>query len=341
MAAGPIPARAGQPQQLVAFLQPFGAYPRSRGATSGWAFYKYKDKGLSPLARGNRYKDALGRMRQGPIPARAGQPRRHGRSPRAAWAYPRSRGATSISMARTLDMWGLSPLARGNRHHLAVSVVQVGPIPARAGQPSFQPRGSCCPWAYPRSRGATVHLSVGIARRKGLSPLARGNRQHADARVVRPGPIPARAGQPASRAASASSRGAYPRSRGATLLSWLALLLFLGLSPLARGNPTGSQRLVTYSRPIPARAGQPHHAQVVVDACGAYPRSRGATGSGLCRRTGRGGLSPLARGNRRRSRRAQGASGPIPARAGQPQQCSAYRHARRAYPRSRGATQGF
>ena len=52
------------------------------------------------------------------------------------------------------------------------------------------------------------------------------------------------------------------------------------------------------------------------------------------------GLSPLARGNRKRWSRSVSLRGPIPARAGQPSRGWCSWRARRAYPRSRGATSG-
>ena len=71
---------------------------------------------------------------------------------------------------------GLSPLARGNLVGNAAQLVELGPIPARAGQP------------------ATARMAMFDD--YGLSPLARGNPRRA---ATHP---------PAGRA--------YPRSRGAT-----------------------------------------------------------------------------------------------------------------------------
>ena len=52
--AGPIPARAGQPEPCGRRRCPCTAYPRSRGATLIYATAQHIDVGLSPLARGNR-----------------------------------------------------------------------------------------------------------------------------------------------------------------------------------------------------------------------------------------------------------------------------------------------
>jgi len=172
---------------------------------------------------------------------------------------------------------GLSPLARGNRHHGEKLVAEGGPIPARAGQPPAWIADVIGDGAYPRSRGATSIACAPAAMLGGLSPLARGNRHDGGARQILVGPIPARAGQPAAPSIMLTSGRAYPRSRGATILGFGTVVSFLGLSPLARGNRIGGAEEPDPVGPIPARAGQPV-GQVRAGADGrAYPRSRGAT----------------------------------------------------------------
>ena len=317
-AEGPIPARAGQPKTCAASWTRARAYPRSRGATTQHTSGQYGDKGLSPLARGNRAGWSVNDARSGPIPARAGQPlRRRGETDRD-WAYPRSRGATAAKGQGDEDVKGLSPLARGNRAFVGITDAVRGPIPARAGQPWACLGGCRSPRAYPRSRGATRDGGVRSQAARGLSPLARGNLTAATAKSIRPGPIPARAGQPCSHQHRRWRPWAYPRSRGATLATSLQGVNAMGLSPLARGNPDSRGVVHHRSGPIPARAGQPVGGVGMARSVWAYPRSRGATGPS-CRFCGRAmGLSPLARGNPRPRRCRARSPGPIPARAGQP-----------------------
>ena len=111
-----------------------------------------------------------------------------------------------------------------------------------------------------------------------------------------------------------------------------------GLSPLARGNPISHPARGLDAGPIPARAGQPHRLKCRTDALGAYPRSRGATRMSACSRSSTAGLSPLARGNPIPARAFPLRAGPIPARAGQPDNTRVRVNQIRAYPRSRGAT---
>ena len=213
---GSIPARAGEPAREL--------------------LHQLLAQGLSPLARGNRVYlpdlDVIG----GSIPARAGEPSRRLERSRGAWVYPRSRGEPMATIepldskrvyprsrggtSPTHFIWGrgrgLSPLARGNPRLDRAQVAVGGSIPARAGEPSSRRsktywhgsiparageplvdtgrRGYCR--VYPRSRGGTWRPDKGGEFGMGLSPLARGNQRDALERIVAPGSIPARAGEP-------------------------------------------------------------------------------------------------------------------------------------------------
>ena len=112
----------------------------------------------------------------------------------------------------------------------------------------------------------------------------------------------------------------------------------MGLSPLARGNPGGQVLTRLAQGPIPARTGQPELPPSASATAGAYPRSHGATAPGRGSAPIHTGLSPLARGNPYAGRHEKAASGPIPARTGQPLPMLALWCPRGAYPRSHGAT---
>ena len=253
-------------------------------------------------------------------------------------AYPRSRGGTPSTTLATSSCKGLSPLARGNRPHPVGLDALQGPIPARAGEPRLplpcaQPRG-----AYPRSRGGTFVRCCQRQSRRGLSPLARGNRCQAAQRAAGERPIPARAGEPSQKNTNVASTWAYPRSRGGTFGMSCQRRSHEGLSPLARGNLPPPPQLDAVVGPIPARAGEPRRQRPAPRMLKAYPRSRGGTWSSCCSIKGEKGLSPLARGNLN-SRPLQHANhGPIPARAGEPPTRTSRRSDHRAYPRSRGGT---
>ena len=226
---------------------------------------------------GAHFRDVRLRRTTWMAPTRAGQPRPSAEPCAAARAYPRSRGATISDASRSLRLRGLSPLARGNQDEARRVAGRPGPIPARAGQPLQRSFPRLLPWAYPRSRGATVAFQVLVVEGKGLSPLARGNLERQLYSLPFPGPIPARAGQPASPVGQSSAIGAYPRSRGATSTLAAGIMLTAGLSPLARGNRCRVCVARAITGPIPARAGQPRPCRRSARRSAAYPRSRGAT----------------------------------------------------------------
>ena len=193
----------------------------------------------------------------GPIPARAGEPCLRKRARAVARAYPRSRGGTQRHAQAVALVLGLSPLARGNPTVLAHWV------------PDMR--------AYPRSRGGTIAGAAMTVVNGGLSPLARGNPLQCACVCLRPGPIPARAGEPFCVHFINPKLRAYPRSRGGTHQSDIAQHQHQGLSPLARGNLCVEHHRGTLGGPIPARAGEPGSASSRKRSARAYPRSRGGT----------------------------------------------------------------
>src|SRR5690606_8940127 len=112
----------------------------------------------------------------------------------------------------------------------------------------------------------------------------------------------------------------------------------LGLSPLARGNLAGLLVTMFGNRSIPARAGEPDGIGCDPHGIGVYPRSRGGTFTRSTIASFGLGLSPLARGNRRRIDGRDPRPGSIPARAGEPLRWVLFRSWLGVYPRSRGGT---
>ena len=172
---GPIPAHAGEPNNVVNCRGLSGAYPRSRGGTKGGHLEYWGHWGLSPLTRGNLITMSFSSTIQGPIPAHAGEPLLAAQRLLTTGAYPRSRGGTMASLVISEEVMGLSPLTRGNLQALPGIEGRQGPIPAHAGEPLH----SRCPIgpsrAYPRSRGGTNSMQSSLALLLGLSPLTRGN----------------------------------------------------------------------------------------------------------------------------------------------------------------------
>ena len=153
--------------------------------------------------------------------------------------------------------------------------VNLGSIPARAGEPS----GASCSWAaarvYPRACGGTIEYQVVHWTGEGLSPRVRGNRVHAGRLLARQRSIPARAGEPSPWAPRFTPTPVYPRACGGTLRNRHAVRLPGGLSPRVRGNPHVDGVVGVEGGSIPARAGEPrpkrsgrYHNPVYPRACG-------------------------------------------------------------------------
>ncbi len=187
----------------------------------------------------------------------------------------------------------------------------------------------------PRVSAATLFLSFLPT---GLSPLARGNRPEWRNPTRSDGPIPARAGEPLPPWRAWPAGRAYPRSRGGTAPGPLDWGVGGGLSPLARGNLARWRAGAWPTGPIPARAGEPTARPTSRRRRRAYPRSRGGTSVPEPFALLPCGLSPLARGNLPRQCAGSQRGGPIPARAGEPNDAQTRTDRSGAYPRSRGGT---
>ena len=153
----PTPARAGQPARHAHKRRDREAYPRACGATSPAVGRRSICTGLPPRVRGNRGRALARDVCRGPTPARAGQPIFDMIPPAASPAYPRACGATAHEHPDAFAARGLPPRVRGNRLDEQLDRAQVGPTPARAGQPPYLSIGTWTCTAYPRACGATTH----------------------------------------------------------------------------------------------------------------------------------------------------------------------------------------
>ena len=211
---------------------------------------------------------------------------------------------------------GSSPLTRGKRSRQHRSLFMARLIPAHAGKTVEgvldEPEGR----AHPRSRGENVAGDYVLVDEPGSSPLTRG-KLRATHRVGRvPGLIPAHAGKTTTARQLAKRAG--------------------GSSPLTRGKRVCR---VATRRPgglIPAHAGKTKGKAIVSFDAGAHPRSRGENLKFLVSATTETGSSPLTRGKRPQSSRAERPCGLIPAHAGKTSKDVIGSPVLRAHPRSRG-----
>ena len=219
--------------------------------------------------RGNRHRAQDARqIRNGSIPAHAGEPARIRSSTLRSRVYPRACGGTPEWWEAVVVT--VYPRACGGTLILNVPAPS-GSIPAHAGEPSY-----------------TVLAPLDC--HTGLSPRMRGNRlgESTSQKYVHQGSIPAHAGEPAARLPrTRGTAGVYPRACGGTRCARSAI-------------PT-----VTLPGSIPAHAGEPGStASTGRTASRVYPRACGGTGRDRHRPFVIKGLSPRMRGNRDGDQRA-------------------------------------
>ena len=194
-----IPACAGEPPVYHRGERVDTVYPRVCGGTPILSLALVRGRGLSPRVRGNpRLK--MGRtLRDGSIPACAGEPCA-GPGPWAGTAvYPRVCGGTLALRREHDDDGGLSPRVRGNPPQSSPETGAAGSIPACAGEPLECGPGMPTVWVYPRVCGGTLCEFRPCCYPYGLSPRVRGNRFQCYRLRDIQGSIPACAGEPALR----------------------------------------------------------------------------------------------------------------------------------------------
>ena len=89
-------------------------------------------------------------------------------------AHPRSRGEHKGNHNHDPHGGGSSPLARGTRGVFEIEDLEVGLIPARAGNTQYRAGPAAPGRAHPRSRGEHPYSPLRVFLMMGSSPLARG-----------------------------------------------------------------------------------------------------------------------------------------------------------------------
>ena len=92
-------------------------------------------EGLSPRTRGNRVSETQTADDTGSIPANAGEPSESRELAPLPRVYPRERGGTRVAIRLASPGLGLSPRTRGNHYLVEAHPIEVGSIPANAGEP--------------------------------------------------------------------------------------------------------------------------------------------------------------------------------------------------------------
>ena len=193
---------------------------------------------------------------------------------------------------------GRSPRARGSLDRLLVLIVEVGSIPACAGEP--RARGTCAArcGVDPRVRGGAALPMYSSIFEKGRSPRARGSLASLVEQLVHPGSIPACAGEPIGMQTLGEDRRVDPR---------------------VRGGATGSGSVYGAGQgSIPACAGEPSLALRRLCGMGVDPRVRGGAADEPVVGSDHEGRSPRARGSPPDHHPLPVCNGSIPACTGEP-----------------------
>ncbi len=169
--------------------------------------------------------------------------------------YPRWRGEHTDCGICSVQILGLSPLARGTLNHQPDHQLPHRFIPAGAGNTGI----TVIHWppisVYPRWRGEHCNSLISDLPRLGLSPLARGTPVPGRGCISILRFIPAGAGNTRWIRVLHSTAAVYPRWRGEHLSLSQRKHSCYGLSPLARGTPRDRVFNVYDLRFIPAGAG--------------------------------------------------------------------------------------
>ncbi len=196
----------------------------------------FRNRGLSPLARGTHSGGGQINFSTRFIPAGAGNTEAPASKTAIIAVYPRWRGEHTKSRSVSCSASGLSPLARGTPLILLTRWLGHRFIPAGAGNTGAVRNGDGSGAVYPRWRGehaALINKGLAFA---GLSPLARGT-PSVESSLRRSGRfIPAGAGNTRLRSRAPTIAPVYPRWRGEHRSTSPCRESKRGLSPLARGT---------------------------------------------------------------------------------------------------------
>ncbi len=191
--------------------------------------------------------------------------------------YPRVCGGTVGEGTGVKDDMGLSPRVRGNPQAAVEGRLYRRSIPACAGEPKYRRNPHRCRRVYPRVCGGTLPLPIPGARRGGLSPRVRGNRQRYGKGNLYRGSIPACAGEPILPGSPPCPGRVYPRVCGGTQCRLHYKISAYGLSPRVRGNLSRPAACAGAYRSIPACAGEPAVSTSGLPVTKVYPRVCGGT----------------------------------------------------------------
>ena len=296
--------------------------------------------GSSPHARGTLAGDGGGRRLGGIIPACAGNTSFSAARRPSLRDHPRMRGEHDNAIWFQGFPKGSSPHARGTRRQGGGHGHPRGIIPACAGNTAEPSDSGRLFWDHPRMRG---EHQIGIRifnNYQGSSPHARGTLLRNSFPLLRPGIIPACAGNTRRHTHADRTARDHPRMRGEHLDQRLHERRRTGSSPHARGTRLRATSRRSESGIIPACAGNTDVNSLYPWAMRDHPRMRGEHCCFSPGISGVPGSSPHARGTQIYGVRCAPMLGIIPACAGNTHARTCARLRAKDHPRMRGEHSG-
>ncbi len=170
--------------------------------------------------------------------------------------YPRVCGGNLVKNKIGVYLTGLSPRVRGKQRYGIRRVLDLGSIPACAGETPVPAASTTYRAVYPRVCGGNPPELVEQIIELGLSPRVRGKRVLAYLPKKYYRSIPACAGETLSTPRSFAKFMVYPRVCGGNTIRNPMPLLADGLSPRVRGKLSTNASVLHNKRSIPACAGE-------------------------------------------------------------------------------------
>ena len=193
--SGSIPAWAGETAALIDPNLIDKVYPRVGGGNRPCNAAHAQQRGLSPRGRGKPNRSFQCVIRQGSIPAWAGETAALIDPNLIDKVYPRVGGGNRPCNAAHAQQRGLSPRGRGKPNRSFQCVIRQGSIPAWAGETCRRLWRRRRAGVYPRVGGGNpARLSLRM-QTEGLSPRGRGKHRAVIAYAKRRRSIPAWAGE--------------------------------------------------------------------------------------------------------------------------------------------------
>ena len=295
---GIIPACAGNTAFLHIEPDSVGDHPRVCGEHYFLRYGIAIHRGSSPRVRGTHIQGGGAHVDSGIIPACAGNTLHTASKEQAPRDHPRVCGEHIMRSRALSTPVGSSPRVRGTQNVNRGDLVQVGIIPACAGNTGERHPRCSIPWDHPRVCGEHINGYRIHKNRQGSSPRVRGTRRSRHLHVRQHGIIPACAGNTNHKPHMKVSHWDHPRVCGEHLQLDQPQHPGDGSSPRVRGTPSGSVGGVVGAGIIPACAGNTFPHRMRQRSTGDHPRVCGEHGECAIGRHSGEGSSPRVRGTR-------------------------------------------